>query len=873
MKLWQRCLCIACTLILTAGMVVPTLSTISAEEQTEAVTLSDGSQWLVKSDAAHNTFSTDGDGRYFMTTDAPNSEYSAFSLISGAVFPLSTKFQLRCREAAGGQTRFGLSASYSLDLNGDNTIYFLRLNGSPSENAAKLFVIIGGETICIKTTDAKYTHNRVSTIGVTKQNGSWYMTWNGLVLDAEGCSDEVREYVKMENHFPLEALESGISLHFFASCSKMNTADGFSLKPDRVISGGITATAADTYTDPNNPATQTKTTRPSAEFNEETGTYRVTIPSNVTYAAVMSPVTTIDSKTGESDVFNVEAFLENYSSTSQNWVQFDFSNDPTFSDGTEVSFCAVKLANSGGVHLLYRNELGTYVTSSGMNNNFFNDLQGSARSWQFKTDGDTGDVYLYIWGSNLTSATSPHKVSEDFGSLSDKPIYIRIFTQAVGAAKTTVHVTPDNGPEVAAAVAETDALALIVPKDLEEAEKIVAQYDASPYRYAISDEGLSAALASKMFLYEKREEKIKAQIAALKSRIAALPAPEELDAQYTDALKEEICDTYLDYIALGDYRDRVEESDLAKLQALLDRLPELDSEFAQMKQAAENFEKSVAELKKLGAIDVSNYPERNRAIGELEALYDKMNDYMRSFVSAGTLADLAALKEELLSVQEAYEVNRMIDSLPPAAEVTLADENAIIAARRAYDRLSEPAMVPAAAVQHLTECEERLETLKLTELDWYCGNSEITYTGNNTDSYSFTDSRDKVSGYIFATTTADYDMTANTLYWIGMGCGSGQFALLGLSAQTNGQQLSQTDGESISFVLRPSGSALKVTFFDAKGEAENVANIAGFDFSLSHSFAFEKAEDGHWYLIIDGNRITSVLIDLWKPTGKRLTSL
>ena len=54
--------------------------------------------------------------------------------------------------------------------------------------------------------------------------------------------------------------------------------------------------------------------------------------------------------------------------------------------------------------------------------------------------------------------------------------------------------------------------------------------------------------------------------------------------------------------------------------------------------------------------------------------------------------------------------------------------------------------------------------------------------------------------------------------------------------------------------MRPSGSVLKVTFFDAKGEAENIANISGFDFSSSHCFGFEKGEDGHWYLVIDSNR-------------------
>ena len=97
-------------------------------------------------------------------------------------------------------------------------------------------------------------------------------------------------------------------------------------------------------------------------------------------------------------------------------------------------------------------------------------------------------------------------------------------------------------------------------------------------------------------------------------------------------------------------------------------------------------------------------------------------------------------------------------------------------------------------------------------------------------------------------------MTENQLYWIGMGCGGSQFMLFGLTSSVKGQELSNSATDNISFILRPLGDgSLNVTFFDAPGEGQQVANIPGFSLASLHKFSFEKAEDGHWYLVIDGN--------------------
>lgn len=862
MSSFKRLICLACAFALISGILLPSFFTAGALREVSNVKLSDGSEWLISCDPSHNQLSTDGDGRYYVTTDANGTADSGFSLVSKSVYPLSSNFQLRCRESAGAVTHFGLTSEYSLEMKSSNSIDFIRQNGSPSENAVKIYITLNGKTECVTTTAASYTRNRVSTISVTKQNGSWYMKWNNIVLDGKDCSQEVQEYVKLENHFTAEALESGMSLHFFASCSNMYSSDSFSFKADRCISGGIMAVAADSYSDANNPATVTKTTKPSGHFEGETGTYSVTLPSQSTYAAVMSPVTVIDGEKGESEVFFMESFLENFNTSGQYWIEYSLSNDPTFSDGKEISFCTVKIANNGGVHLGYFNASAAWITCDGMNNNFFNDPDFSKRSWQFKTDSKTGKIYLYFWGANLTAANSPFCVTEDFSSLAGKPVYVRVHARTTGTATAKVNVTPYNTEEVISLINAADQTALKVPANLEEAEIIIAEYDSSAYRYAISDEGLSTILETRMYMFAEREKKLNAELEALKSRIDLLPSPEELESAYNSDIKDKICDTYLEYTALAENMSRLDQEHASKIQALVNKLSELDEDFAAKKSEAESFGQEVAEIKAAGKITVDNYTERSEKIQKLRELYDGMDDFLKSFVDSSAIKTLEELEGQLPAVKEAYDVTAMINALPEPEKIALSDEDAIVSARKAYNKLTDNTLIAAAVLTHLTDCEQRIESVKLTELDWYCSNSEVKYSGDNTQSYSFKDTSNEINGDIFAITTKAYDMSANQIYWVGMGCGSSQFMLLGLSSSVKGQKLSPSTTDSISFILRPgAGNSISITFFDAKGESENVGVISGFNLAGLHKFSFEKGEDGHWYIVVDGKRCDGYYYD------------
>ena len=849
----KKIISVFCSIALVLSIVLPTLPSVIFAAANEELTLSDGTKWLANFDENYNTLNTDGEGRYTISTTAANSANSAFSILSASVYPLSTSYQLMCREAANANTYFGLTTEYSLEMKSENSIKFIRKNGSPSENAVKIYVTIGGTSHCILTTAANYTRTRVSTIAVTKKDGGWYMTWNGTVLNGDGCSDEVKEYCKLENHFPAEALSADLPMHFYASSSKMLATNGFSLKPDRCISDGVLTVAPDSYSDANNPNSLTKSNVPTYEYDSERGTYKLNFTSNKTKAAVMAPITVFDAENGESDIFNIEPYLFEHNINSQQWVEYSFSNDPTFSDGTEIKFKTVRLAGSQGTHMLYDNELGQSVTCSAANNNFFNDPYNSVKKWQFRTDNATGKVFLYIWGANLAADNAPLKISNNFTSLTDAPIYVSVYMYNIGTAKVSIDVTPYNGMDAQQLIAVAEETALKTPTSLKDAEEIVSTYDLNAYRLAISEAGLSNILATRMYMYAEREKALKARIEALEGRIVALPEADELATVYNENIKHEICDTYLEFADLGEHKGRIDALYIEKLDSLINALTLIDTEFAQMKSLAENFGVKVNEIGEPNDITVYNFTEKKLAITELSDTYEQMSEFIKSLISSAALEKLQVLEDRIQEVCVAYDVFVLINQLPTPENVQVSDENAILEVRKAYNLLEEPELINSVLVEKLTKCEVQLEAVKIRDLDWYSKNSAVKYTGNNFDSYTFESTANKVSGNTFATTTDTYNMKNNKLYWLGMGCGSGQFALLGLTSTVKGQQVSQTSADNFVFVLRPgAGNAMYVTFFDINGESERVATLNGFDLSVMHIFEFEEGEDGHWYLVIDG---------------------
>lgn len=853
MKATRRIVCWICTLALAACTALPSFLSTTAAVGTSEVTLSDGSVWLLNTDLQYNTLTCDESGRYAVTTTAPGSANSAFWMVSRGTYSLGTKYQLHCRESSSAVTRFGLKTDYSLDISSENTVCFIRQNGGSGDNQATLSVQYNGQSYTLMTTAASYTRNRVSTVGVVKQNGSWYMTWNDKVLDGAGCSEEVQSYCKLENYFPTSYLEGDAGFHFYVGASSLLTADSFHLKPDRTFTDRAMTVAADTYTDANNPATRKAVSAPQVTYSGEDGSYEIELTSTSSYAAMMLPVTEIDPETGSSAEFELQAYIDQKVSGRRVWTEYSFSNDPTFSDGSQITVWNALLGDMGfQVHFGYMNGTSS-VTAVGTNANYYNDPDDSKRYFFFERDSKTGKIYLKFWGPNLVAQAAPHVVSCDFSSLAGKPIYMRVYARDLDGRTVRLHISPTDVDTQPAQMAELEEHASATPESLAEAEAIIAEYDSSALRYAVDAAVRAKVLETRNYMIAEQKLALERTLAELRADIDALPSASQLSENFettSDTVITEIYQCYLRYQALGDDKDRLGSGYVLKLDALLAVLTQKDPDFANRVQQVRDFEAAVDRLYAV-ELTVENYDEVRAEVTALRTEYSEMDTLQKGILVPEKLLLLDEIEARLSQVAEVIAVITQIEALPEPSAVCAGDADAITAARSALVLLADQSLVPTATVERLAACEAALEEAKLRELDWYSSVSAVKYSGNNTDSYTFVSTANEVSGDVFATTTGTYDMTEDQLYWVGMNCGSGQFVLFGLSAAPKGQRLSQTAADSMAFILRPgAGNVLYVTFFDARGEVERVATISGFDMSGMHTFGFEQV-DGHWYLKID----------------------
>jgi len=566
MKSFRKIICMVCICSIISVMILPTLiHTLAGNGLDKEVTLADGSKWLFDADSAYNTLNTDSNGRYTIDTTASGTANSGFKLLSNGLYPMSTKFNLRIQEASNAETYFGLTDEYTTELNYENSIRFIRKNGyNGSENSVGIYVKVNGNNELIFSKFG-YTRTRVSQIGVTKKNGSWYMTWNGQVLDGADKSAAVQEYCKLENHFAMELLETNTSFHFYAGATALLNKDAFLFQAEGFLDKESFITAADSYGDRNNPTTVTKSLAPTVSKNENSK-YTYTFSSNSTTAALMAPVTVIDSETGKSPEFNMEHFI-NVNDGNRYWMSYSLSNDPTFTDGTEISFKSARLGDMGqAVHFLTM----ANVTMFGANGNFYNDPANSSRYFWFEKDKEKGEIYLYFWGSNLIGKASPHCVKIDFSSLVGKPIYIRVTAQSLGSAKISVDITPYNSTEVNSAIAAIEEKAVKVPQNLSEAEEIITEYDSNAYRFAVSAKAISQIIKTRAYLIEEREKALQVELADIRARINAMPEKSDFQSNYSSIVAENIKKTYIDYYSLGENKSKLDNTYVEKLEALID---------------------------------------------------------------------------------------------------------------------------------------------------------------------------------------------------------------------------------------------------------------------------------------------------------------
>lgn len=113
--------------------------------------------------------------------------------------------------------------------------------------------------------------------------------------------------------------------------------------------------------------------------------------------------------------------------------------------------------------------------------------------------------------------------------------------------------------------------------------------------------------------------------------------------------------------------------------------------------------------------------EKKSDVAAVKAEYDKLSDEAKKFVEAALVQKLTAavtkiqeLEAEVKSAEEIKEVNDVIAALPNGLQVTLENKNAIEAARKAYESLTQEQKqkISADVLQQLTAAETKIKELE-----------------------------------------------------------------------------------------------------------------------------------------------------------------
>lgn len=316
--------------------------------------------------------------------------------------------------------RFGFSADDCEDIfDGGYSNSFIMYRTEYGNNT-KLYTLIDGKTVeCYALGSA--TRARLWTVGVTKQNGSWYVTVDGVAITGEGYSAEVQESLKLENHFSREFLENNYSVHFFMYAKSMHGAAY--LRPTVSIENNTVLDVRDRIGVANNGISGI------AEKNIAKSSLTESENGNIYNFDVPSAGSVILSEPLNKNGFSVKANMP--IASGDQWVYYSFSNDPDFLTDDTVTVIIVQFKNVRQNTVVYN---GKECTRR------FSGFYGGTATWTMSFTEVDGKYRL----KPFTSGTTDLIVSEaDFTALMDKPIYLKI----TGGAGTEPNITLTNSVE------------------------------------------------------------------------------------------------------------------------------------------------------------------------------------------------------------------------------------------------------------------------------------------------------------------------------------------------------------------------------------------------------------------------------------------
>ena len=385
---------------------------------------SSGDRYRVKVKDANNfTVSSAPNGGISVTTanGGYNDSKYGVAVETEKYYPIvGTKFDVQCN--------FGTTQNSSvIELkSGEKTFSVIRQHSSTNST---INITVNGEAYTCLTVSGQL-RTRVYEIGVVKSNGSWYLTYDGYIINGSDCSEDVQNALKLENTFGTEFMEQNKGVQFCIWTDSLGQYPYLYMCPTTKVENGVLYQMAYTYGD-RNLSTQPCSAATAVSVNandiatdtpshvEEKTSVSFTFNRKADSAIVSMP---LDATKGWTTISN----MEKYSSNHDQWITYQLSNDPTFSDGTELSFKII-LFGAGNTNVYYNNaEQGSRFT------NFFN---GSEVAWS-------------ITSNNCLKIGSKEYTALDMSSYVSKPIYMKIITDVEATFKphsTTVTIPDADG--------------------------------------------------------------------------------------------------------------------------------------------------------------------------------------------------------------------------------------------------------------------------------------------------------------------------------------------------------------------------------------------------------------------------------------------
>ena len=267
------------------------------------------------------------------------------------------------------------------------------------------------------------------------------------------------------------------------------------------------------------------------------------------------------------------------------------------------------------------------------------------------------------------------------------------------------------------AAARVEALieALPAPDDvtIDDAEQIMAVQEVWETLTAKQQALVDAALAQKL-----ADDVAAVEELALLERYAELVAPVQA---MIDALPDFDDVTEGDRAAVEAARAAYDALSPAEAKRLVKTARLVDAEEALATLADRAAAAAVAaQIEALPGVDTLALADAT-AVEAARAAYDALGASAKEYVPASLVSKLEAdeariaeLVQQAADAEAAAPVIAALEALPPAANLTLADEGAVTAARTAYDALtaSQKALVAEALVSNLEACEAKIPELR-----------------------------------------------------------------------------------------------------------------------------------------------------------------